>query len=237
MIQRLVNKIMMIYYTSSSNRYIDFLKKKGIKIGKGVTIPNPKNVSIDYSRPTLLEIGDNVRLNQGLTIMTHDFASMVFVNAFNDFIPSHGKIKIGNNVYFGRNCTVLKGVEIGNNCIIGYGAVVMKNIPDNSVAVGSPAKVVCTLEEYYEKRKKTYFSKECIDYAISILESKNNINEEDFYDDYPTFVDGNNYKDYNYPYSRIFSNEQFEHWKKIHKAKYAGFNEFIAEVKKQYGKS
>lgn len=50
--------------------------------------------------------------------MTHDFASYVFVNKYNEFIPSHGKVKIGNNVWFGMNCTVLKGVTIGDNCIL-----------------------------------------------------------------------------------------------------------------------
>jgi acetyltransferase-like isoleucine patch superfamily enzyme len=44
---------------------------------------------------------------------------------------------------------VLKGVTIGNNCIIGAGAIVTKNIPDNSVAVGVPARVTSTLEDYF----------------------------------------------------------------------------------------
>lgn len=96
--------------------------------------------------------------------MTHDFASYVFVNKYNEFIPSHGKVKIGNNVWFGMNCTVLKGVTIGDNCIIGIGSIVTKDIPANSVAIGNPAKVVCSLDEYFEKRKKQYL-KECVDYA------------------------------------------------------------------------
>lgn len=51
------------------------------------------------------------------------------------------------------NCTVLKGVTIGDNCIIGIGSIVTKDIPANSVAIGNPAKVVCSLDEYFEKRK------------------------------------------------------------------------------------
>ena len=43
------------------------------------------------------------------------------------------------------------GVEVGNNVIIGAGSVVTKNVPSNVVVAGNPAKVVCTLEEYYEK--------------------------------------------------------------------------------------
>lgn len=51
------------------------------------------------------------------------------------------------------NCTVLKGVTIGDNCIIGIGSIVTKDIPANSVAIGNPAKVVCSLDEYFEKEK------------------------------------------------------------------------------------
>ncbi len=55
----------------------------------------------------------------------------------------YGKnIKIGNDVWIGGNVSVLPGVTIGNNCVIGAGSVVTKNIPDNSVAVGNPCRVM-----------------------------------------------------------------------------------------------
>ena len=63
-------------------------------------------------------------------------------------------IKIGNNVYIGNNVIILPGVTIGNNVVIGAGAVVSKNIPDNSVAVGIPARVIKTADEYFEKLQK-----------------------------------------------------------------------------------
>lgn len=54
---------------------------------------------------------------------------------------------IGDNVYIAANATVIGGVHIGNNVIIGAGAVVVKDIPDNSVAVGNPARVIRTIKE------------------------------------------------------------------------------------------
>ena len=51
----------------------------------------------------------------------------------------------------GTNCFIHGGVTIGNNCIIGACSVVTKDIPDGMVAAGIPAKVICTIEEYYEK--------------------------------------------------------------------------------------
>ncbi|MDO4893230.1 MAG: DapH/DapD/GlmU-related protein [Eubacteriales bacterium] len=64
-----------------------------------------------------------------------------------------GTIEIGNNVFIGMNTIVLPGVKIGNNVVIGAGSIVSKDIPNNSVACGIPARVIETLDEYYCKNK------------------------------------------------------------------------------------
>lgn len=51
-------------------------------------------------------------------------------------------IKIGNDVWIGANVTILKGVHVGNGAIIGAGSVVIKDIPENCIVVGNPAKVI-----------------------------------------------------------------------------------------------
>ena len=53
----------------------------------------------------------------------------------------------------GMNTIILKGVTVGNNVIIGAGSLVNKDLPDNCVAAGNPARVIMSLQEYYEKRK------------------------------------------------------------------------------------
>lgn len=66
-----------------------------------------------------------------------------------------GKVKIGDNVFIGAESVVMPGVTIGDNVIIGANSTVTKDIPANTVAAGSPAHVICTLEEYLSKNKKT----------------------------------------------------------------------------------
>lgn len=60
-------------------------------------------------------------------------------------------IEVGNNVWIGGNVVVLPGVKIGDHCVIGAGSVVTKDIPDNSVAVGNPCKVIRKIEQKDEK--------------------------------------------------------------------------------------
>ena len=54
---------------------------------------------------------------------------------------------LGRNVWLGANVTVLPGVTIGDDAVIGAGSVVTRDIPARSIAVGSPAHVVRTIEE------------------------------------------------------------------------------------------
>ena len=61
---------------------------------------------------------------------------------------------MGDNVYIGVHTVILPGVKIGNNVIIGAGSVVTKDIPDNSVAAGTPARVIKSSQEYLEKAKQ-----------------------------------------------------------------------------------
>lgn len=231
MISKIFRVVKYFWARRSRESIISYYRSKGVYIGRDVYVKDPKFLSIDISRPSLIEIGDHVFLHKGLRILTHDYASWVFVNSLDDFIPSSGRVKIGNNVWFGENCTVLKGVNIGDNCVIGYGSVVTKNIPSNSVAVGIPAKVICSIEEYYVKRKVQYID-EAVDYALSIIERYNREPTiDDFKDDYPCFVDSRNIDKYSMmPYERVLKGAHFEKWQANHKAYFNGFEEFMKVV-------
>ena len=67
-----------------------------------------------------------------------------------------GCIEIMDNVFFGANVTILNDVRRGANSIVAAGAVVTKDDPENSVVGGVPASVICTMDEYLEKRKNLY---------------------------------------------------------------------------------
>lgn len=134
---------------------IKYWKKQGANIGKGCTIYS--SVSLG-SEPYLISIGDNVRISADTTLLTHDGGLWVVRNLYENAkqADKFGKVTIGNNVHIGVKCTIMPGVTIGNNVIIGCGAVVTKDIPDNSIAVGVPARVIETIEEYHVKNADRY---------------------------------------------------------------------------------
>lgn len=190
---RVFNAILFRVCKQNTRLYTWFLRSKGIKIGKNFVIrPNGSlaNILIDFSRPSLITIGNNVTVNKNFSLLTHDFVSGVFLNKYHSFLPSSGRVTIGNNVRFAVNCTVLKGVTIGDNCFIGAGSIVSKDIPSNCIAVGAPCKPIMTLDEYYERRKKQCII-EAIEYARSIKERFGRKPEiTDFYEEFPLFLKG-----------------------------------------------
>ena len=62
-----------------------------------------------------------------------------------------GRVTIGNNVFIGANTIILPNLRIGDDCVIGANSVVTHDIPDYSVAVGAPAKVI---KQYNFKQNK-----------------------------------------------------------------------------------
>ena len=104
------------------------------------------------TEPWLINIGRNVFITTGVRFITHDGGTLLFRNLVPD-LEITKPITIGDNVYIGNNVIILPGVTIGSNVIIGAGAVVSRSIPDNSVAVGVPARVIKTADEYLEKAK------------------------------------------------------------------------------------
>ena len=123
------------------------LIKKGLVVGKNFSIQ--KHAIIDYSHCCHIEIGDDVTLAPHAHILAHDASTKIHLN-----YARLGKVKIGNRVFIGAGAIILPGITIGNDVIIGAGSIVSRDIPNGQVAVGNPSKIICTLDEFLDKRKK-----------------------------------------------------------------------------------
>lgn len=123
------------------------LISRGMKVGKNFA--RLRGVILDPFHCWLLEIGDNVTMAPRVHILCHDASTKMFLG-----YVKIGRVTIGNQVFIGAESVVLPGVTIGNRVVIGANSTVTHDIPDNSVAVGSPARVICTLDEYLAKEKE-----------------------------------------------------------------------------------
>ena len=117
--------------------YTDF--GKNITIGKNVFL----NTGCSFQDRGGIVIGDGTQIGMNVTMATlnHGFDQATR----NTTYPF--PIIIGKNVWIGSNATIAPGVTIGDNAVIGAGAVVTKDIPENAVAVGVPAKVIKYVQE------------------------------------------------------------------------------------------
>lgn len=122
------------------------------------------------------------------------------------------------------------GVRIGNNCIVGAGSIVTHDIPENSVAVGTPCRVICSLDEYYEKRKKKALS-EAVE-RVKCFKERNGRDPQphELREEFIYYVNKNNAREYESMGVPIRSQlaEAYEDWLNKHETSmFSDFSSFI----------
>lgn len=152
MFRQKIRKICRFIYSSVYGKLkpVKYAQKIGVNMRGGVFLYGKITWGTE---PWIITLGSNVHITDGVKFITHDGGTLLFRNQVPD-LEITKPITIGNDVYIGNDVTLLPGVTIGNNVVIGAGAVVTKNIPDNSVAAGVPARIIKTADEYFEKLKK-----------------------------------------------------------------------------------
>lgn len=141
------------------------LKKRGLKLGDNVVL-NP-SCFIDPSHCWHISIGDNTLVAAEACIYAHDGSLGRYLE--------YGKIgntTIGKRVFVGARSIILPGVTIGDDVIIGVGSVVNQDIPSNSVALGNPAKVICSLDLYLMIEQSAMHDKNCFDKSYTMQHPK-----------------------------------------------------------------
>lgn len=124
-----------------------YFVKRGMKIGKNFN--RQSGTRMDPSHCWLISIGEDVTLSNKVQILAHDDTTRIYTG-----YGRVGRVCIGNRVFVGANSTILMNTRIGNDVIIGAGSLVTKDIPDNCVVAGVPAKIIGKTSEYIEREKE-----------------------------------------------------------------------------------
>lgn len=146
-------RIALIFESNKRTKYI--IKHKIFKsVGENFFF-QPRIIPSD---PELIKFHNNVTVASNVTFINHDLVHTVLNNIENNsFTYNSGCIEIMDNVFIGSNSTILPNIKIGPNAIIAAGSVVTKDVKENTIVAGVPAKVIGTFNEYIEKRKNQPF--------------------------------------------------------------------------------
>ena len=231
----LLSKIQQHWQCRTAKGYEQWLREHGVVIGKNLRLFNHNSIRFDITTPGMITVGDNVSITADVSILTHDFCSSVFRQKYYDYVPGRSKVVIGNNVYIGQKAMILRGVTIGDNVIIGAGAIVTKDIPSDSVVAGIPARVVCTLDEYYQKRK-TKALEEAKQYARELYHYRGvRPTVEDFWEEFALFY----HEGEHYPEAFVqriknvqMPGELYDEFVKNNQPIYASFEDFLDDALK-----
>ena len=124
---------------------VEFLRSRGVQIGEDVHLIN---TIIDWTHGFLITIGNRVTLT-GVRILAHDGSTQIPFG-----VSRVGRVTIGDEVFVGHGTIILPGVRIGSRVVVGAGSVVTRDIPDNSVAAGNPARVIGTYDDFLKKHSE-----------------------------------------------------------------------------------
>lgn len=109
------------YYSSSCEIGMGVTINAGTVLTFGIKIGHYTNINIGCRISHRVKIGDNCMISPGVIIC--------------------GDCIIGNDVFIGAGSTIIQKIQIGNNVVIGAGSLVTRNIPENTIAYGSPANI------------------------------------------------------------------------------------------------
>ncbi|EPZ59912.1 bacterial transferase hexapeptide family protein [[Clostridium] sordellii ATCC 9714] len=141
-----------------TKKYTQHLKKYGMNI-QGIPRYIATTATFDGNDYSIIHLGNDCVISSEVQFLTHDYSIARGLQAIgkNNPIPNKDElflkgIYVGENSFIGTRSTLLPGTHIGKNVIVGACSVVKGTIPDNSIVIGNPSKIILNTKEWAEKK-------------------------------------------------------------------------------------
>ena len=165
MLRRIIRSLL---YRIRGDYTTEKLVEMGLRVGKNFS--RLEGVIIDPAHCWLIDIGDDVTMAPRVHILAHDASTVHYLGC-----AKIGRVNIGNRVFIGASTVVLPNVSIGDDVIVGANSTVTRSLESGYVYAGTPAKKICSVEEFIEKNKK--LRNECPYYGEEFT-TRQNVDDE-----------------------------------------------------------
>lgn len=155
--EQMLTRVLRSLHARRSHKRWSRLRALGMRIGNDVWLPS--STSIDVPHCHLISIADHCGFGIECVLLAHDAQMDEFLDA-----ARLGRIVIHESCHIGARTVILPGVEIGPRTIVGANSTVSRSLPPETVCTGSPAKVICSLDEYLEKHRSSMRERPHFDY-------------------------------------------------------------------------
>lgn len=141
---------------------VGYARAIGVQVGEGCRI----GIWDFGTEPYLIKIGNRVTIAPNVQIYTHDGSSWLVRDPDDSRHHIVAPVSIGDNVFIGAGSIILPGVTIGSRVVVGAGSVVTKDVDDNTVVAGVPARVLGSFEEFQSKVRARGFHEREFDLSL-----------------------------------------------------------------------
>lgn len=142
---------------------VAYHRRRGARIGERVEIIDG-SIHMFGSEPYLVTIGDDVTISTGALFIPHDGGLRV-IRDRNPGAYYYAPIVVGRQAFIGAQSMILPGVTIGDRVVVGARSLVTRDVPDDTVVAGSPARPIRTIDEYAEARRTEWLDTSGLDEA------------------------------------------------------------------------
>lgn len=160
----LIQRLLYVNSRLYMKLYLNYLKKRGMDI-KGKPNYIGENVYFDGADYSKINLNDNVTISREVMFLTHDYSMHTVYKGLDienlqkvidkdnqDSLLILKGISVGKNSFIGARSSLLPGTKIGDNVLVGACSVVRGNIPDNSIVMGNPAKIVGNTDKWIDRK-------------------------------------------------------------------------------------